>query len=118
VLCFAASIGMICVAFGLVYLHVLSAQKQFQINRLTTIEQAAQARYQQQRVAVETENSPGRIMAAAQRLGMVAPSGVTVLKASGAPAVGMAAPTTGPRTTAPGGIANWSKDKSDLSGNP
>lgn len=116
-LCFAASIAAIVVAFGLVYLHVLSAQKQFEINNLAKVEARAQTNYEQLRVSVEAANSPARIMAEATKLGMQQPASVTVVTGVGSVGTSGAA-VVAKGAKAPGGIANYSNDKPDLAGTP
>jgi hypothetical protein len=105
-----------CVAFGLVYLHVLSAQKQFELNQLTATEQLAQSNYLRLRLSVQTENSPASIMAAARNLGMIQPSGVTLVP--GVAAVPSTTGGSGSSTTAPGGVADWSTNKANVAGAP
>lgn len=117
ILCFAASIAAIVVAFGLVYLHVLSAQKQFEIDRLTVVEQTAQSNYEQLRLTVESANSPARIMAAAERLGMLEPASVTVVKGVG-PVGSPAEDVVRPGAEAPGGVADYSNNKTSLADPP
>jgi cell division protein FtsL len=117
ILCFVASIAAIVVAFGLVYLHVLSAQKQFQIDHLTTVETQAQTNYEQLRLSVEAANSPARVMAAALALGMHEPPSVTVVKGVGS--VGSpAAPVVRKGSEAPGGAADYANNKSNLTSTP
>jgi cell division protein FtsL len=113
------SVLIMLVCFGLVYLHVLSAQKQFTIDALSTQEQKAQATYQGLRLQVEDDNSPARVMRAALALGMVEPTSITWVQAVPGGAVQpLGAPTAASGTTAPGGISNWPTDKADVAGDP
>jgi hypothetical protein len=108
------------VVFALVYLHVLSAQKQFEINSLTTRYQQAATAYQGERLAAEEANSPASIVGRAERLGMHEPRSVTYRPARGG---GIAVASPAPGTVAngaptPAGIADWPAMKTDLAGAP
>ena len=62
------------VAFGLVYLHVVLAQRQFALDRLTSKVQAEQATYQNLRLQVAQLGSPAQIISTAEgQLGMRQP---------------------------------------------
>ena len=88
--------------FGLVAFHVLIAQSQLQLGRMETQTSDAQARYDRLRLQVAQLSSPGRIVAAAQeRLGMVAPPGVTFLSPVGPAAIKPPAPVTSAPKPAP-----------------
>jgi hypothetical protein len=107
------------VCFGLVYLHVISAQRQFQLDDLTTQEQKAQSTYQGLRATTERLNSPGRVMRVALGLGMQEPAYITSIPAVAGGTItplGVPAPRTG--ATAPGGIVDWSGTKADVAGAP
>ncbi len=121
------------VAFGLVYLHVVLAQRQFALDDLTTRVTHQQEQYQQLRLQVAQLESPTRIIAVAEgRLGMREPSSVTYLTPSGpggppptagpaaaaSPAPSASAAYANPRDAAPPGDADWPKIKSLLAGRP
>jgi cell division protein FtsL len=107
------------VVFGLVYLHVVLAQRQFALDHMTAQVQQEQARYQSLRLEVAQIGSPQNIIATAEgQLGMVQPASVTYLTPAheiGAPASTSASKGTG---TAPAGDANWPQIKSQLAGSP
>jgi cell division protein FtsL len=118
------------VAFALVYLHVVLAQRQFKLDRLTTQVQQEQSTYQKLRLQVAELNSPQHIIATAEgQLGMVQPSGVTYLTPAPG-AVGQSGVSSGsepsltqsdpssPGTAAPQGDADWPRIKSQLAGSP
>lgn len=94
--------------FGLVALHVVSAEKQFQIDRLTASEQRVQATYEQLRLQVDQLDTPQHILSEAHRLGLVQPTSVTFLH-GGPPASSGGAPP---------GAADWTKMKAVLAGTP
>ena len=119
-------IGLLFAAVGM---HVVLAQNQFRLDRLTTQAATEQAHYQQLRLQVDQLESPQRIIGIAQsRLGMVAPAGVTYLApaAAGKSAAGAAPSGTTPSGTgqAGGGLrpaappAGWSTIKPQLAVNP
>ena len=121
------------IAFALVYLHVVLAQRQFGIDRLDTKVQQEQAAYQNLRLKVAQLGSPAQIISTAVgQLGMVQPTGVTYLAppAGGSPSTPAATTpsTVAPLGTppaasaagvpAPAGDANWPTIKSQLAGLP
>ncbi len=113
---------MLAVAFGLVYLHVVLAQRQFALDRLTTKVQTEQASYQKLRLQVAQLASPQHIISTAEgQLGMVQPGTVTYLTPTvtigGTPPATAAAPR-GAIVGAPAGDANWPEIKSQLAGSP
>ncbi|HEX4863279.1 MAG TPA: hypothetical protein VFV02_04355, partial [Acidimicrobiales bacterium] len=68
------------VVFGLVYMHVVLAQRQFAIDRLNTKVHDQQAQYQTLRLQVAQLGSPQNIIATAEgQLGMVQPASVNYL---------------------------------------
>jgi cell division protein FtsL len=118
------------VAFALVYLHVVLAQRQFNLDRLNTQVQQEQATYQKLRLQVAELNSPQHIIATAEgQLGMVPPSGVTYLTPAPAvvsqsgvtnasePSLTQSDPSA-PGAKAPAGDADWPRIKSQLAGSP
>ncbi|MBO0691900.1 MAG: hypothetical protein J2P58_03290 [Acidimicrobiaceae bacterium] len=128
VLFLAASGVVIAVAFGLVYLHVVMAERQFRLDDLNTRVANEQAQYQQLRLQVAQLSSPQQIISTAEgKLGMRQPSSVIYLSpksgsasaTSGASGLGTD-PKSGERTVvpAPQGDANWPAIKSDLAGSP
>jgi cell division protein FtsL len=118
------------VAFALVYLHVVLAQRQFKLDSLTTQVQQEQATYQKLRLEVAQLNSPQDIIATAEgQLGMVQPANVTYLTpaagvVSQSGVAGAAEPSltrsdpSSPGTPAPQGDADWPRIKSQLAGSP
>jgi hypothetical protein len=102
---------MVVAVFGLVALHVVSAQKQFEIDRLATEEQQAQTTYENLRLQVDQLDTPQHILGEAAKLGMVQPHVVTFLPG----AVTLAPGSAG---TAPSGASDWTKMKPVLAGNP
>jgi cell division protein FtsL len=118
------------VAFALVYLHVVLAQRQFKLDGLTSRVQQEQVSYQKLRLQVAELNSPQHIIATAEgKLGMVQPSGVTYLtppagavSRSGAAAGSEPSLTqSDPSSAATGaleGDADWPRIKSQLAGSP
>jgi cell division protein FtsL len=112
---------LMAIAFGLVYLHVVLAQRQFALDRLTTKVQADRATYQQLRLQVAQLGSPQHIISTAEgQLGMRPPASVNYLTPAttvgGAVTPPPAAATSG--TRAPVGDADWPKIKSQLAGSP
>ncbi len=122
VLALAAAGLVLAVTFGLVYLHVVLAQRQFALDRLTAKVQAEQANYQNLRLQVAQSGSPAQIISTAEgQLGMRQPASVTYLTPSvtigGAPdpAGGQAASDS---VHAPAGDADWPQIKAQLAGSP
>jgi cell division protein FtsL len=125
------SVGVgVSVAFALVYLHVVLAQRQFKLDDLTAQVQKQQVAYQKLRLQVAQLDSPQHVIATAEgQLGMVQPAGVTyltpspaVLSASGAvagsePSLTQSDPSSA-STSAPAGDADWPRIKSQLAGSP
>ncbi|MDQ2726472.1 MAG: hypothetical protein M3Y91_01080 [Actinomycetota bacterium] len=130
-LCGAAVLAVV-VAFSLVYLHVVMAQRQFRLDNLSAQVAKQQTTYSQLRLQVAQLESPQQIIATAEgRLGMRQPSTVTYLSPStplpaGGAATGSAGPNAGPSAgsgakhtvTAPAGDADWPQVKSQLAGSP
>ena len=119
----ASAVGLaVAVAFGLVYLHIVLAQRQFALDHLTAKVTAQQEQYQQLRLQVAQVEAPARIISVAEgKLGMREPSSVTYLTPSGSavPAVSAAAAAGGKRNVlAPAGDADWPQIKSLLAGSP
>jgi cell division protein FtsL len=118
----------LCVALGLVYLHVVLAQRQFRVDRLQSQVQAEQAAYQKLRLQVAQLASPASIISIAEgRLGMVQPGTVTYLPSVPGDVSGGIGPSTGgskadvsgPASAgAPTGDADWPLIKSQLAGSP
>lgn len=120
-----------CIAFSLVYLHVVLAQRQFQIDKLNSSVTKAQASYQNLRLHVAQLGSPQQIISTAEgRLGMVQPSKVVYLTPpAGTSPTGTAGSGTSaapsqsatsvlPPSQAPAGDADWPRIKSQLAGAP
>jgi cell division protein FtsL len=126
-LCAAAVLAVV-VAFSLVYLHVVMAQRQFLLDNLSAQATRQQGTYAQLRLQVAQLESPQQIIATAEgKLGMRQPSNVTYLSPStplpaGGAATGPAGASAGPgvkgTVTAPAGDADWPQIKSQLAGSP
>lgn len=123
----ASAVG-VAVVFGLVYLHVLAAQEQFRIDRLTNQAAAEAQTYESLRLELDRATSPAAVMAAAKALGMHEPSSVTYLQAPAAqrslaarqlaagavPVAAASKPRTG--SLAPLGAAEWPAVKAVVGG--
>lgn len=108
----AAVIGALCL-FGVVVFHVLLTQNQFRLDKLQEQSLERQAEYDRLRLEVAQLESPERVIAAAQALGMVTPPKVTYL----APTVEEPGDTDTPALTADqasGGESSWSTVKPHL----
>jgi cell division protein FtsL len=122
----AASGLVLAVAFGLVYLHVVMAERQFRLDDLNARVATEQAQYQTLREQVAQLSSPQQIIATAEgKLGMRQPASVIYLSPkSGSATAGDSGPVTDPKlgtggvVPAPEGDANWPTIKSDLAGSP
>ena len=111
------------VAFGLVYLHVVLAQRQFALERLTAKVQAESATYQNLRLKVAQLGSPQHVISMAEgQLGMRQPASVTYLAPSvtipGETSAATTPAASGSVTQAPAGDADWPQIKSQLAGTP
>jgi cell division protein FtsL len=119
----AASVAVV-VAFGLVYLHVVLAQRQFALDKLNAQVQTAQANYQRLRLQVAELGSPQHVISNAEgRLGMSQPTAVTYVTPTTQVPGTSVAPSTSQRSTsgvtqAPAGDADWPSIKSQLAGSP
>ncbi len=92
------------IAFALVYLHVVLAQRQFRIDHLNAEVSKAQTSYQNLRLKVAQLGSPQQIISTAEgRLGMVQPTKVLYLT---------------PSAPAPTGSTIWPTTKSQSAGSP
>jgi cell division protein FtsL len=114
---------VVLVVFGLVYLHVVLAQRQFALDRLAKKVQTDRSTYERLRVQVAQLGSPANIISTAEgRLGMRQPTSVsylipTITIKGSAPAASSAG--TAPGTAqAPAGDADWPKIKAQLAGSP
>lgn len=129
-----ASGVVIAVAFGLVYLHVVMAQRQFQLDDLNAKVAREQSQYQALRLKVAQLDSPQAIISTAEgKLGMRQPPSVVYLNPktpsasqpgtaqAGTPQAGSAGGSAGKAgrgLPAPGGDADWPQIKSELAGSP
>jgi hypothetical protein len=124
--------------FALVYLHVVLAQRQIELNLLTSEASTSQTQYEDLRLKVAELGSSQEIISAAEgRLGMRQPASVTYVTPPAnatAPGVPTSTPSTGtgststgstgptsssPGTTAaPAGDADWPQIKAELAGRP
>jgi cell division protein FtsL len=127
---------LMAVAFGLVYLHVVLAQRQFAVDHLNAQLQQEQTNYEQLRLQVAELGSPQHIISTAEgQLGMVQPAHVTYISPSVTVANNVATPaqsgtsgsgkagSTGAAgsstaSQAPAGDADWPLIKSQLAGSP
>ena len=126
----SAGIGLLGIfCLGLVTLHVLIAENQFTLDRLTQTAASEQASYEKLRLQVAQLEAPARIVSDSEgRLGYVQPGSVTYLpattsqatKGGGAAPVGSAPAGSAPAgsVTAPQGDADWPSIKPYLSGSP
>ncbi len=112
------------VAFGLVYLHVVLAQRQFALDQLTSKVQAEQATYQNLRLQAAQLGSPQQIISTAEgQLGMRQPPAVryltpTVTISGSSPPDPSNTPASGTSGQAPAGDADWPQIKAQLAGSP
>ena len=115
----AAVTAVLAVLFGLVAIHVLLAQNQFQLDRLNARSSAAEAQYDRLRLQVAQLDSPERVVATAEgRLGMVQPAKTTYLTPN-APGPGPATAPPGTRAAAtPTVSADWARVKAQLGARP
>ncbi len=94
--------------------HVLLAQGQLRLDRLDQEISSAQRDYEQLRLQTAEQSSPSRIVAAAQRLGLVQPAQQpTYLQVAGAPTDGATAPADGVKP-----VSAWKKVKQSLATEP
>ncbi len=100
--------------FVAVAFHVVLAQSEFQLDRLSRRTAVAQRRYEHARLAVAQLGAPDRIVARATRLGMQPAEHITYVTA---PVVaGAASDPTGDSAGKPGG--EWEKVKPHLAAQP
>ena len=117
-----ALLGIFCL--GLVTFHVLIAENQFTLDRLTQTAATEQASYEKLRLQVAQLEAPARIVSEAEgRLGLAQPGSVTYLPATTTQATkggGSAAVGSAPAGSvmAPQGDADWPTIKPYLSGSP
>ena len=115
-------LGLFCL--GLVTLHVLIAENQFTLDRLTQTAASEQASYEKLRLQVAQLEAPARIVSESEgRLGFVQPGSVTYVPATTSQATKGAGPATvgsasARSVTAPQGDADWPSIKPYLSGSP
>jgi cell division protein FtsL len=125
---FVVSSGLLLlVAFGLVYLHVVMAQRQIRLNELNAEVAQAQSTYQNLELNVANLDAPQEIISTAEgKLGMRQPTSVTFLSppadaphasaaTSGSDLPGQG---SGTKAQAPAGDANWPHIKAELAGSP
>ncbi len=119
VLVAAGAALVVALAFSLVYLHVVMAQKQIRIDQLNSQVAQRERTYQQLRLQVAKLGSPQQIISTAEgRLGMRQPASVTYLRpAAGTPSVSSSSAGPG-APSAPRGDANWPQIKAALAGQP
>jgi cell division protein FtsL len=102
----ALSVILFIGVFGVVAAHVVLTQRQFRLERLEREATAEEARYERLRLDVAELESPERVVAAAQQLGMVPPATITYLASS------RSTPATGHKAETPGD--EWATVKSHL----
>jgi cell division protein FtsL len=95
--------------FALVLVHVELTAHQLTLVRLQKQADAQQERYMKLRLEVAQLQSPERVVAQAQQLGMVPPVTITYVTASGD---GAPAAAAAPSSSAPAGLA-WAQTKLD-----
>ncbi len=103
--------------FALVSVHVVLSQGQFTLQRLQTQANDQNAAYQSLRLQVAELEAPQRIVAEAEKRGMVQPPSVTYL----APTPDSSATVTEPAPAVPvepGGATSWSTVKPHMVGRP
>jgi len=104
------------VAFGLVYLRVIAAQRQFTLDNLNTQVAQQEATYQRLQLQVAELNAPDRIVGYAEsKLGMVPSTSVPVLTPSVA---GSSTSVDTSPTQAPAGDADYPSIKALMAGTP
>ncbi len=109
----------VAIAFALVYLHVVAAQRQFTLDGLNKQVNQQEQRYDRMRLQVAQLEAPARIISTAEgQYGMTEPQSVTYLVPKAPAPATRATPPKSPATTAPAGDANWPKIKSLLKGSP
>ena len=91
-------VGVAGALFGVVAFHVVLTQSQLNLQQLRSKAEAASVHQQQLRLQAAQLESPERVVADAQRLGMVPPATVRYLSPTGAP---LPAPRTTPTTAVP-----------------
>jgi cell division protein FtsL len=111
------------VAFGLVYLHVVLAQRQFALDRLTQKVQTDRSTYERLRVQAAQLGSPANIISRAEgQLGMRPPASVTYLTPTvtigGSAASAAPASPAASGAQAPAGVDDWPQIKAQLAGSP
>jgi cell division protein FtsL len=111
------------VAFALVYLHVILAQRQFRLDKLDAEVQQQQITYQKLRLTVAELGSPQHIVSTAEgKLGMLPAGRVSYLSPAttipGASPVSPLGSPGGSSGQAPAGDADWPRVKSQLAGSP
>ncbi len=113
------------VCLGLVYVHVVLAQRQFALDTTNARIAAQETTYQGLRLRVAELSSPANIIATAEgKLGMVQPSSVNYLtptsrdRLASTAAKGSASPPAGPTSMTPGADSDWPAVKSLIAGLP
>lgn len=97
---------LVTAVFGVVGAHVALTQYQFRLENLQREAAKEETRYEKLRFQVAQLESPDRIVAAAQELGMVPPAAVTYLAST------QSTPAGAPAAKAPSG--EWATVKSHL----
>jgi hypothetical protein len=100
--------------FVAVAFHVMLAQSEFQLDRLSRETAAAQLRYEHARLSVAQLGAPQRIIARAQRLGMQDAGDINYVTAPSD--AGTPSSPTGDSAGKPGG--DWEKVKQHLAAQP
>jgi len=125
-------LAALAVVFGLVYVHVKLTANQLRLTTLQREGDVAEERYLKLRLQVAQLESPGRVEATAQQLGLVPPTSVAYLTASppggpsgpptttSAPSPSAPSPsapstsapsTSAPSTSAPAALRGWAATK-------
>ncbi len=100
------SVILFAAVFGVVAAHVVLTQRQFRLEALERKAATEEARYERLRLEVAQLESPERVVAAAQQLGMIPPANVTYLASK------RATPAGSGRAGAPSG--EWATVKPHL----
>ena len=106
--------------FGLVFVHVILAQNQLRLDRLSTRAAADEVTYERLRLEVAQLESPSRIVKDATDRGMVTPPGVTYLVPSSTSPTSPASASVVPPASAgtPAASSDWTEVKPELAARP
>ncbi len=103
--------------FAIVAFHVVLAQGQLRLDRLSERTAAQQARYERLRLDVARRSAPDRIVTRAAELGLV-PAGQATFVATPPPTGAAGGPADGDGPTSPTLSRGWSEVKAHLAVDP